>query len=381
MSDINDIPNCEILVMGFKWVQKLFITGHYVFEIKIIERKSAKERLIERRFSEMEWLNKNLIKTDPGCRIPFLPEKNVWCKLNLNNEAELEIRKEKIQAYLTYINHHKYLSKNPYFQIFLSDSFKVSDNEILDENQKISKIDNQKKESGKGFLSGGKSIFKKMAYYMPTNIPFYGGGLSSQSSGSSQLKNPFDISQVSYDDEKENFIRMQKGIDDLTKNFKESIVINETKIKALSEFIENAKSLKDINFDYHKQKLDDSENDNPTISDESKNINKIQSYLKKIEDFNKSIEEDLLAKLNDFKVEIEEILQIFERKEKKEVQYIENNISDDTEFIIKFDEEILYEIGLFKNKKQGGIVQIFEQFYSLKLEADLQIDQMFNSKL
>jgi hypothetical protein len=64
-----------------------------------------------------------LIKFNPGCRIPPIPEKSIWCNFYVNNDYSLEKRKKQIEDYLNYINNHRYLNQNPIFLIFLSDDF------------------------------------------------------------------------------------------------------------------------------------------------------------------------------------------------------------------------------------------------------------------
>ena len=69
----------------------------------------------------MEILHDGLLKLNPGCRIPNLPEKSIWCNLYLNNDNALEKRKNQIENYLHLIMNHKFLHNNSIFKIFLSD--------------------------------------------------------------------------------------------------------------------------------------------------------------------------------------------------------------------------------------------------------------------
>lgn len=69
----------------------------------------------------MEILHDGLIKLNPGCRIPNLPEKSIWCNLYLNNDNALEKRKNQIENYLTFIMNHKFLKNNSVFKIFLTE--------------------------------------------------------------------------------------------------------------------------------------------------------------------------------------------------------------------------------------------------------------------
>ena len=116
----------EIKVVGFKWKQKMLITGHYEFEIVVKNKDKGTETKIFRRFSDIEWLHKGLIKENPGCKILPLPEKSMWCNLNLNNNQELEKRQQSIETYLNYVGNHKYLSRNSYFRQFISQNYSLS---------------------------------------------------------------------------------------------------------------------------------------------------------------------------------------------------------------------------------------------------------------
>ena len=115
----------SIDVTSFQWKKNMLIAGHYEFEIVITE-SAQNTYTIFRRFSDIEWLYDSLIKANPGCCIPNLPEKSIWGNLSLKNDQELEQRKFFIRSFLDYIYKHKHLSKNPNFQSFISSSFDPS---------------------------------------------------------------------------------------------------------------------------------------------------------------------------------------------------------------------------------------------------------------
>lgn len=339
----DNIQNYVITVESFRYVNDYYVKGHYVYIIKVIDKYNNKETLIERRYSEIEWLDQKLKKTNPGCRIPFIPEKNPKMNLYLNSEAELEDRKKKIEIYLDYISKHIYLSKNEYFKKFLLENFKMVDYE------------------SKSFLGSFTSY-----------IPFMSSNKSSSSFNNKSEFDNIDI-KINYEEEKENFIRMQKGIKDLTENIQQYLNINETKIKTLDDFVNDAMEFHNINLEYHNKKLNEDNDDN---KEDIKNINKIEHFVKKIRELQNTIQTNLLVNLNSFKKEVDEILKIFDRK--KEIE--ESNVKR-TDLIKDFAEQLRYEIDNFQNKKQGGIVKIFEEFYSLKLNIDLEIDKTLNSKI
>ena len=106
----------------------MLITGYYEFEISIKTyfKNQYNERKIYIRYSDIEWLHEGLLKYNPGCRVIPLPEKSVWCNLNVNNNQLLEKRRMLIEEYLNYINKHKYLSENSFFKSFISEDFDKS---------------------------------------------------------------------------------------------------------------------------------------------------------------------------------------------------------------------------------------------------------------
>jgi len=105
----------------------MLITGHYEFEILLKFSSSSdnivEDKLIYRRYSDLEWLHNELIENNPGCKIIDIPEKTFWTNIKANNNDLLENRKKLIDQYLNYINKHYYLSKNKSFKEFLSNNF------------------------------------------------------------------------------------------------------------------------------------------------------------------------------------------------------------------------------------------------------------------
>jgi len=116
----------------------MLITGHYEFEIilRYSSENINEDKIIYRRYSDMEWLHNELLENNPGCKIIDIPEKSFWTNLKANNSDLLENRKKLIEQYLNYINKHLYLKKNKSFKEFLSSNFNS------DTNKKKSLYDN-----------------------------------------------------------------------------------------------------------------------------------------------------------------------------------------------------------------------------------------------
>ena len=123
----------EISVPSYIWKSSYYVTGHYEFEINIKYTNTDSNKTIYRRFSDIEWLHDGLLAFNPGCRIPNMPEKSIWCNIGVNNNVMLDKRKKLIENYLSYINSHKFLKFNTMYQIFISDDFeKIKKNEYSD---------------------------------------------------------------------------------------------------------------------------------------------------------------------------------------------------------------------------------------------------------
>jgi len=199
----------------------MLITGHYEFEILIKTLANYKERIIFRRFSDIEWLHKGLVKYNPGCRIPIIPEKNLWANLNVNNDQLIEKRKKLIEEYLNYINRHIFLSLNPNYIIFLSDDFEKN------------RIDNDKKDT----------LYEKITHYT-SKIP-------------SIFKSEKMKGLTSIDDNKklekdrENLVRLLKAVNDLKINMQEFLKINEEKTEAVKNLLLSAKKIQNVSLDFN----------------------------------------------------------------------------------------------------------------------------------
>lgn len=130
-------------------------------------------------------MHEGLIKYNPGCRLPALPEKSIWCNLYINNDMQLDKRKTQIENYLQYIANHKHLKTNPIFMLFISDRF----------------------EKYKESLNKESSKLQKHIEYVKSLLP----EILKSSSLNKYLDNEENfIKQI--DKEKDNFDRLEKGI-------------------------------------------------------------------------------------------------------------------------------------------------------------------------
>lgn len=237
----------------------MLIAGHYEFEIIVRKFMGKKnnydEKTIYRRFSDIEWLHDGLLKYNPGCRIPPLPEKNIWCNLNVNNNSMLEKRRKHIEEYLNYINSHKYLSQNPHYVTFLIEDFEKIRAESDTKTSILNRISN---------MANHFPMFKQV-----------------KMKGLSTIEDNMKLEK-----ERENLVRLAKATDFLFINMKEYIKINEEKTEAIKSILFSTKNLNYNSLDFNKSNDFEDENQNGNSSSKiDKTINKnyelINNYYEK----------------------------------------------------------------------------------------------------
>jgi hypothetical protein len=133
------------------------LTGHYEFEIAFKTIQNL-QKTIYRRYSDIEILHEGLIKYNPGSKVPTIPEKSIWCNLNVQNSAVLGKRKRSIEEYLSYVYAHRHLSQNPIFRIFISDDFNNYKSDQVKHINWIDKLSSLKAYLPKMLSSGTKII-------------------------------------------------------------------------------------------------------------------------------------------------------------------------------------------------------------------------------
>ena len=379
----------EIKVVGFKWKQKMLITGHYEFEIVVKNKDKGTETKIFRRFSDIEWLHKGLIKENPGCKILPLPEKSMWCNLNLNNNQELEKRQQSIETYLNYVGKHKYLSRNSYFLQFISQNYSLS--KMKEEDNSYT---NNERNKPKGIM--GK------VYGLASYLPAWGISKPQTKRKEESINDP----EVNV--EKENFDRLLTGTKDLIESITKHLEINEKKTESIGNLVQLAKQMNYKGIDY--KRINDDSKDDFGRGEESRskdkddklkplehNLEVLNSYYNKSLSYQNKIESNILSKLKEYKFELDGIIEIFGRKKEHEdllndlittkdsndcqdIKKIEAAINAKKEFISKLNQQLKDEMVMFKNNTEGQLLTIIKEFYKDKYEKDNEIEEYFREK-
>ena len=355
----------KIKVYDFVWKWDLFgLKGHYLFKIKINLSENT-QQIIERRFSQIESLYESLIESNPGCRIPKLPEKSVWLNLAVNSENEVKKRQNEIEDFLNYVSQHKYLSQNPTFLKFISND--LTDSSSLKNN-------NDDKKTNKG-------IFSKVSSFSNSLYNYYLGNKKQDSKqGFSIIKDNDTLNE-----ERENFLRLSKGLKEMTKTLEEHIEINENKIKLLGNIYKLSKEMKYNGLEYNNNQSNSIEiNDdyeNEKIPKEIKMINKNITLINQICDeeihYQDILKKEILNDILKFQIEIDDIIEIFQRRENIVKKNKDENLTEEQgNFIKELDEQLIYEIGNFKKYREKDLLIYLKNFYLKKYEISKSIKEL-----
>ena len=355
----------EIKVLDYIWKpQMVYITGHYEFEILLTKKEMKKNKIISqktiyRRYTDLEILYDGLIKYNPGCLIPELPEKIFWMNVSTgSNKNLLDKRKTKIEKYLNYINKHYYLSKNPVFLIFLSDDFERYKNDLKD----------------------GKNLYKliknKYNNYMNYVI--------------SRQKKFFNIEldDKNLQKEKERLNKILTGINMLIEFLKNEIEQINIQFDSLEEISKISNFFSDASFSLEKKNF--SENyliykDN--LNNESICCKELSKEKKLFYDKINNVYEKIIVYRN----MISSLIQIFERKEKFEFELKreknedffvggnkENEIYELEKNVKNIQKQFYYELNNFHQELESFSVVYLKEFFDLKKELELNQRKIFD---
>jgi hypothetical protein len=415
----------SIEITDTKWIRDNMLGyGHYTYVISVTYNNNNNinddnnissndnnsfVEVIERRYSDIEWLDINLKRLAAGCRIPKMPEKtydSIKFNVGFNSKDELQKRKDEISNYLKFICQHKYLSESDCFREFLSKNFSKDNKNYFVDETKIEKllkeIENSKKNNIINFATNYMpSIFmigkKKKNYQNNTNDSEF------------ILENDDEL-EIS----KQKFLRLKNGIDSLIKNIGENININKEKINSIQKIFNIMNKMKYTGVDYRKSNnninsnLIDSFNESNNLPIQNNDVNKTEIekltsllnnyYELKSGYYENKLGNNFMEKLYDYKNEIELIIEIYNRKNKREEIFdtiknykesINNNeekvndINESLRYLMKkmeeFNKELKEEINNFKLFKENDINVILKNFYQDKLNNDIEIDKLFNN--
>lgn len=86
----NFINEREIVIEGPQLVTENVIKSYKLYSIKSKKKDSSEyDTCVSRRFSDFQYLQKQLFEAYGGCIIPLLPEKNIWANVNMEGQQEI----------------------------------------------------------------------------------------------------------------------------------------------------------------------------------------------------------------------------------------------------------------------------------------------------
>ena len=418
----------SIEITDTKWIRDNMLGyGHYTYVISVTYNNNNNiidddnnistndnnsfNETIERRYSDIEWLDINLKRLKAGCRIPKMPEKtydSIKFNVGFNSKDELLKRKDEISNYLKFICQHKYLSESECFKKFLSKNFSKDNKNYFNDENNIEKILKEIENSKKN------NIINFATNYMPSIFMMGKKKKNFQNNNCNDsefiLENDNEL-----ENSKQKFIRLKDGLDSLIKNLGENININKEKINSIQKIFNIMNKMKYTGVDYRKSNnnninsdLVDSFNDNNNFPSENNEIKKteiekltslLNNYFElKSGYYENKLGNNFMDKLNEYKNEIELIIEIFDRKNKREEifntikNYKEsinkddekvNNINESLRYLMKkmeeFNKELKEEINNFKLFKENDLNVLLKNFYQDKLNNDIEINNLFNN--
>ena len=133
----------SITLKELKFENQYYVAGHFNFIFNVSYEDNDTEQEIKRRYNEIRALYKTLLLKAPGCRIPNIPTKSIWLKINYGNEKEVKERQEGVMVFLNHLIEHKILRKNKYVIKFFSpeENFFTYQNNLKSEKENNDKDD------------------------------------------------------------------------------------------------------------------------------------------------------------------------------------------------------------------------------------------------
>jgi sorting nexin-1/2 len=111
-----------IEIVGPITIHEGYFTSYKLYKLKTKKRNAVDfDTIVERRFSDFEYLHFQFLENYGGYMIPKLPEKHIWSSLDMETPEQIQSRKEKLRKYLEKVLNHKKLRVSEEFMCFLFD--------------------------------------------------------------------------------------------------------------------------------------------------------------------------------------------------------------------------------------------------------------------
>ena len=361
----------EISISDYKPNSSSMINRHYYFDIKLLFEDNS-DKVINKRYSEIEELYKVLLLKYPGCRIPKFPKKTFSMNILIKEEEKKDIIK-KMEKFLNYIINHKNLSEKNIVNEFFSnhainedhslktDIMKINEDDINDSgfvnNEDFNNSDNKKNDEDKNDIIAD---FEQLEF---KSTPDYEIWLENN------LLN--DVLNMFLEDQKEGIINKTKGFIASTYNY---LMPSSSQENFNNNISETNICVQEENFKYTEQ-----------ISEELGEVNYVNEYGDQIKKMNEGLSDLIdniigMKKINEKKINslknIQEIWSkdINNKSSKKEKDSDGNNDVSEKSTTKKIENRDKWDNKIFKgeiNNKLKGYISINTKYYEDDFEKIL----------
>jgi hypothetical protein len=354
----------SISIEDYKPLSYAIVNNHYYFKINI-EYEDKENDIINKRYSEIENLYKEIILKYPGCRIPKFPIKSFLMNIHIKEEEKKDII-NKIQNFLNHLIEHKLLKeKNIVKDFFIK--IKENENKINDfdekeisnynvnenlnkiENKEI--IENEKEKIDNEFetlefkptseyseilennlfnmfleeeFEKSKGIIDKTKDVIITLISNYSQEIQNNNESNNNkliesnlteenskiLEYSIGMKNILLDECGKHIKKINEGLSYLIKNFINMKNYEEIKIKSLS----NIKKICEENMK-EKENLEENRNEKLNKKIFINEINKLGQFIEINQEFNNMELSEFIIKLKKNKTIVEELIEIYDRKQ------------------------------------------------------------------
>eukprot|EP01016_Furgasonia_blochmanni_P056867 TRINITY_DN9771_c0_g1_i2.p1 TRINITY_DN9771_c0_g1~~TRINITY_DN9771_c0_g1_i2.p1 ORF type:complete len:465 (-),score=142.66 TRINITY_DN9771_c0_g1_i2:275-1669(-) len=121
-SAARELDDWSIEIKDDNKVSESIMNNFTLYEISVVNSKRAFSSIVQRRFSDFEWLYEELCNTYPFLIIPLPPEKNILTKINLESEIFKRERTRSLNNFIKKIISHRILCNSEKLQAFFRES-------------------------------------------------------------------------------------------------------------------------------------------------------------------------------------------------------------------------------------------------------------------
>ncbi|KAL4436025.1 hypothetical protein ABPG74_022260 [Tetrahymena malaccensis] len=341
------------------------IVEHVLYQIKSYKRGRESDFIIvQRRYSDFEWLVKEFDQKYIGIIIPPLPEKNVLSKINFQ-KVDLIKRPEFLQerliclkAFLKKVLDHPKLSKTKEFKSFIRDS----DNDFSKFKEKsFTQRQSANEPIGSGMI---KKFYNSVSTGLTTAVDYISGTRQKKERQKTKEDEKFENYERYYQNQKEKISETTRCLHHIFE-FKKKQAENMTQFSAILDQLKSQKGVSELKDTTYKASEQQAKNSNDLISS-------IEGPLKEqIKHFDSCLgilshRKELLLKIFDNQVKIEQLLR--QAGKQDEIDNLRDEVENDERRLATLQYLFQEDNDYFKNMIQQQIKEILQSFSGKSIE-------------